>query len=348
MTPSIEDIRNDRQFKALTGMSRKEFEPFLPTFAEASTELRQEADDVQRGPRQRKPGGGPKGKLVTMAQKLLFILYYWKVYPGYDVLGFQFGLDGSKACTNVHALWPVLKRALANGKVLPHREFARVEELRDAFADIAELFIDATERPHVRPQDDEEQRQKFSGNKKRHTVKNTVITTASSWILFFGLTVAGSVHDDGRFKEEFPLPEGAGKEELAAWFEDVVLWLDLGYQGIQKAYAAKTINLPHKKPRKSTANPHPSLTEEQKAENQAISRIRVVVEQAIGGLKRLGILVQRFRNHPADFVDEVGIIGAGLWNWTLKCKGISYYATTLLFLTRVVSLPSVFQSSSPP
>jgi hypothetical protein len=323
-TPSIEDIRNDRQFKALTGMARSEFEEFLPTFAEAYAELRQETYEVQQATRQRQPGGGPKGKLVTMSQKLLFILYYWKVYPGYDVLGFQFGMDGSKACTNVHALWPVLKRALAKNDVLPHREFGSVEELREAFADIAELFIDATERPHVRPQDDEEQRKKFSGKKKRHTVKNTVISTACQWILFFGLTVAGSVHDYGRFKAEFPFPEGGGAEALAAWFKDFVLWLDLGYQGIQKRYAAKAIKMPHKKPRKSKTNPSPSLTPEQKAENQAISRIRVIVEQAIGGLKRFGILVQRFRNHTKDFVDEAGIIGAGLWNWKLKCKGISY------------------------
>jgi hypothetical protein len=324
MTPSIEEIRNDRQFKALTGMSRKEFERFLPIVTTAYAELRQEAYEAQRDSRRRKPGGGPKGKLVTMSQKLLFILYYWKVYPGYDVLGFQFGMDGSKACTNVHALWPVLKRALANDKVLPHREFASVDELREAFADITDLFIDATERPHARPQDDAEQRQKFSGKKKRHTVKNTVITTVCQWILFFGLTVAGSVHDDTRFKEEFPLPERASKEALAAWFEAFVLWLDLGYQGIQKSYAAKAIKKPHKKPRKSKATPKPSLSPEQKAENRAISRVRVVVEQAIGGLKRLGILVQRFRNHIKNFVDEVGIIGAGRWNWKLKCKGICY------------------------
>jgi len=324
MSASIEDIRNDRQFKALTGMSRTEFEEFLPTFTTAFEELRQETYESQRATRQRKPGGGPKGKLPTMSQKLFFILYYWKVYPCFDVLGFQFDMDGSKACTNVHALWPVLKRALAKSGVLPAREFASVEELRDAFAEISDLFIDATERPHARPQDEEEQRKKFSGKKKRHTVKNTVITTVCHWILFFGLTVAGSVHDYGRFKEEFPLSEGAGKEELAAWFEDFVVWLDLGYQGVQKVYAAKRINLPHKKPRKSKTNPHPSLTEEQKAENQEISRIRVIVEQAIGGLKRVGILVQRFRNHTKDFVDEVGIIGAGLWNWKLKCKGSTY------------------------
>jgi hypothetical protein len=305
-------------------MARTEFERFLPTFAEAYEDLRQEAYEAQRDTRQRKPGGGPKGKLPDMSQKLFFILYYWKVYPCYDVLGFQFDMDGSKACTNVHALWPVLKRALAKSEVLPKREFASVEELRAAFADIADLFIDATERPHVRPQDEEEQRKKFSGKKKRHTVKNTVITTACHWILFFGLTVAGSVHDYSRFKEEFPRPEGTEKEALAAWFEGFVLWLDLGYQGIQNTYGAKDIKKPHKKPRKSKANPTPSLSQEQKAENHEISRGRVVVEQAIGGLKRVGILVQRFRNHMKDFVDEAGIIGAGLWNWKLKCKGIAY------------------------
>ena len=325
-TPSIEDIRTDRQFKALTGMSRTEFEQFLPKFTDAHEELRQEAYEAQDGSRQRKPGGGPKGKLVEMSQKLFFILYYWKVYPSYDVLGFQFDMDGSKACTNVHALWPVLKLALVQCKVLPKREFADIQELREAFAEVSDLFIDATERPHVRPQDAEEQRKKFSGKTKRHTVKNTVIATACQWILFFGLTVSGSAHDYGHFKEEFPVPEGESSERecIAAWFEDFVIWLDLGYQGIQKDYAAKEINIPHKTPRKSKENPEPLLSQEQKAENRAVSRMRVVVEQAIGGLKRLGILVQRFRNHTKNFVDEVGIIGAGLWNWKLKCKGISY------------------------
>jgi hypothetical protein len=105
MAPSIQDIRNDRQWKALTGMSQTEFEQFLPTFTEAYEELRQEAYEAERATRQRKPGGGSKGKLPEMSHKLLFILYYWKVYPCYDVLGFQFDMDGSKACTNVHALW---------------------------------------------------------------------------------------------------------------------------------------------------------------------------------------------------------------------------------------------------
>jgi hypothetical protein len=101
MAACINDIRNDRQFKALTGMSRQEFQQFLPTFTEAYEALRQEAYEANRDTRQRKPGGGQKGTLAGIAQKLFFILYYWKVYPSDDVLGFHFGLDGSRACTNV-------------------------------------------------------------------------------------------------------------------------------------------------------------------------------------------------------------------------------------------------------
>ena len=141
MVPSIEDVRTERQFKALTGMSRTEFDQFLPSFTEAYEEHRQEAYEAQEAARQRKPGGGQKGKLIEMSQKLFFILYYWKVYPCYDVLGFQFDMDGSKAYTNVQALWPVLKRALAKCEVLPKREFANIEELREAFSQVSDLFI---------------------------------------------------------------------------------------------------------------------------------------------------------------------------------------------------------------
>ena len=41
---------------------------------------------------------GKKGKLPTAHEKLTFLLYYLKVYPTFDVLGTQFGLNRSKAC----------------------------------------------------------------------------------------------------------------------------------------------------------------------------------------------------------------------------------------------------------
>ena len=83
-------------------------------------------------------------------------------------------------------------------------------------------------------------------------------------------------------------------------------------------YVGDDIRVPHKKPRKSKKNPVTSLSKEQKAENQALSKIRIFVENAICGLKRYNILVHRFRNHKKSFDDDVIGIAAGLWNFNLS------------------------------
>ena len=131
-------------------------------------------------------------------------------------------------------------------------------------------------------------------------------------ILFLGYTVAGSQHDYSLFKQEFD-PE-------FNWFELFKVWLDLGYLGIKTDYQALEINIPHKKPRKSRANPSPSLTPEQKAENQQVSRRRIVVEHAICRMKRFRIVTAVFRNRKENFVDDVALITAALSNWMLVCQ----------------------------
>ena len=132
-----------------------------------------------------------------------------------------------------------------------------------------------------------------------------MITTVQKFVLFVGLSTQGSFHDYALLKEEFP-PE-------LGWFEAYQTWVDLGYLGIQKDYQ-ENIQIPHKKPRKSKSNPEPKLTEEQKQENKAMSKIRIFVENAIGGIKRYFILVHKFRNKRKNFDDDVIAICAGLWN----------------------------------
>lgn len=303
------DQIDERQFKALTGLTRKAFRKLLLIFTQSYSEIRLEQYEQHKDRRQRKPGGGQKGRLNTMEKKLFFILYYLKVYPTFDVLGDRFDLDRSKACTNVHKLLPVLLRALDKAGALPVRQFETVEEMQAAFADIAALLIDATERPRQRPKDNQVQQEHYSGKKKRHTVKNTVIASAWQRILFLGYTVAGSRHDYSLFKKEF----APGQD----WFATFKVWLDLGYLGFQNDYTTLELHIPHKKPRKSKANPNPVLTAEQKAQNQALSRVRIVVENAICRMKRFRALIDVFRNRVATFIDDVALAAAGLANWSL-------------------------------
>ena len=65
-------------------------------------------------------------------------------------------------------------------------------------------------------------------------------------------------------------------------------------------------------------NPETSLSDDQKAENTTLSKVRIFIEHAIGGIKRYNILVHRFRNRLANFEDDVIGICAGLWNLTLS------------------------------
>jgi len=301
---------DERQFKALTGLTHEAFAQLLPIFSESYAEIVQEDYEKSHAQRQRKPGGGQKGRLDTMEKKLFFVLYYLKVYPTFDVLGFHFDLDRSKACTNAHKLFPPLCRALDKAGVLPKRHFETAEEMHQAFAGLTDLLIDATERPQQRPKDAAAQKQKYSGKKKRHTVKNTVIANAGQMILFLGYTVFGRQHDYGLFKTEFPPDQD--------WFQTFKVWVDLGYLGIQKDYDALEVYIPHKKPRKSKANPQPSLTDEQKEENRQMSQVRIVVENAICRMKRFRSLTDTFRNRKENLADDVALTAAGLSNWMLS------------------------------
>jgi hypothetical protein len=160
-------IRDDRQMKALTGLSQDQFNHLLPVFSDIyhATQQKTYEEGITSGTRVRKPGGGCKGKLPTMAEKLLFVLYYYKTYPTFDVLGTQFDMVRSKANENLHKLSPLLYDTLVHLELMPYRELTTPEELKVALQGGDRLLIDATERAYHRSQDDAKQREHDSGKK---------------------------------------------------------------------------------------------------------------------------------------------------------------------------------------
>ena len=147
----VNTIAEDRQMRALTGLDMTAFCALADPFAEG---CQQEANAhfTDQRPRQRKAGGGRKGLLISPQQKLLFILYYLKTYPTFDVLAATFGLPRSKACEHAHRLAKALERTLRTQGVLPARAIASLAQMQQVFADVPVLLLDATERPQHRPQ----------------------------------------------------------------------------------------------------------------------------------------------------------------------------------------------------
>ena len=160
-------IRDDRQMKALTGLSQAQFDHLLPVFTDLYQAAQQQTYErgVASGTRRRKPGGGAKGKLPTMAEKLQFVLYYSKTYPAFDVLGQQFAMARSKANEHLHKLSPMLYDTLVHLELMPYRELATPQELKAALQGVEQLIIDATERAYHRSTDEATQREHYSGKK---------------------------------------------------------------------------------------------------------------------------------------------------------------------------------------
>src|SRR6266487_1918797 len=92
MLTYIELKDRPRDFLAATGLTLTEFSQLLPEF-QAAYETRYPSDVTCTGkPRQRRAGGGAKGVLTSVTDKLLFILVYQKTNPLQTMHALQFGL----------------------------------------------------------------------------------------------------------------------------------------------------------------------------------------------------------------------------------------------------------------
>lgn len=122
-----------------TGLSTQAFAKLLKSFEKAYEAARDEQDAATL--RQRQRGGGRKPVLATAADKLLFILFYYKFYPTQEVQGFFFGFGKAQANAWIRRLTPVVNQALGYELQLPARQPADVEAVLAACPGL-EFIID--------------------------------------------------------------------------------------------------------------------------------------------------------------------------------------------------------------
>ena len=294
-------LKRDRLCKALTGLSPSEFINLVPTFAKAleETKMNEYLDTLNR---KRKPGGGKKSFVPTVETKFFFILFYFKCYPTFDLAGWFYNRDGGNVWNMYSQLVPVLEATLGKKMVLPARSIGSIDEFFAIFPEAKEVFIDGTERPIQRSKDKKRQKANYSGKKKRHTRKNIVITNRKRKIGILTKTTEGKEHDFSIVKNE-RLPDHIPKK--------VRIRVDNGFQGIQKEFPGHLVSIPTKKPKGK------ELSNTVKERNKSKSRVRILVEHAIGGIKRYGIVSNVFRNRTEGSDDTAIYLSSGLWNYHL-------------------------------
>lgn len=293
-----------RLLRSFTGLNATAFAQLLSSFERAYSEFLDKQDKEREIPRQRARGGGRQAVLATAEDKLLFMLFYYKFYPLQEVQGFFFGMGKTQAHEWVHRLTPLVSKALGYELQLPARQASSVEEVLAACPELS-FIIDGTERPVERPKDKQKQKDYYSGKKKKHSVKNLVISeTKTKKIKVLSPTVAGKQHDKSLADEQaYSYPKGTR------------LYKDTGFQG----YEPKNTRTkqPKKKPRGAM------LSDEEKERNQLISKVRIGVEHSIGGAKTYRIVKDTLRHHLEDFADAVMEIACGLHNLRVDTRAFN-------------------------
>lgn len=277
---------------AMTSLRREEFEWLVPRFA-AAWQAYLEREGIDPGK------GGRKPQLSKPEDQLLFILFYFKTYPLQEVLGHLFGISQSVTNTWIYRLSEVLRDTLDQADQLPARlPQAMLDRLAGETAQA--LAVDGTERRRNRPQDEALQEAHYSGKKKAHTLKNSVIPgLVDRRVKGLGQTREGRVHDKRLIEEDgFEVPPGCQ------------VFGDSAYQGL--SLAGGQVHWPMRRP------PGGELTDEQKADNRLLAQVRVVAEHVISGIKRCRLVKEVFRNRNPGYADQCLEVACGLHN--LRCK----------------------------
>src|SRR5919109_2351456 len=185
-----------REFLAATGLKIEEFARLLPAFESAYHALYPLNQTAEGKTRQRLPGGGTKGTLRTVEDKLLFILVYQKTSPLQTLHGLQFGLSQPQTHYWIHRLLPVLRGARADLKMTSERDGQKVANSALVNEHAPDLLIDGTERRRQRPKEDIKQTTHYSGKKKAHTDKNIrLVNEQTGKVVYLSPRVEGKKHD---------------------------------------------------------------------------------------------------------------------------------------------------------
>lgn len=288
-----------KHFLSFTGLKVEEFDRLVALIRPDWINQRIDRLNKNNPHRKRKIGGGRKFALPLLEDQLLLTLVWSKLYFSYFVFEYLFGVDESTVSRIVNHI-PLLLQdrfVFEDPRKSGRKKITTIEELKKLFPDIDDILADATEQVIPRPQSKRKRRPYHSGKKRKFTVKTQIATSRNGYILHVSPTVGGRTHDYKLFKK-------SGLPQLVP--KDSSIFVDGGYQGIQKDYPNLSALIPFKRHRGKN-----ELTRSEKIFNKKQRRIRIKAENAIALLKKYNVLSQIYRhslrnyNHTFRFVANI-------------------------------------------
>jgi hypothetical protein len=159
MKLQIADLTTERQWRAAIGADQARFEQLLVLFTASYLAL------FGHSVAQRQAALEVTPSLQSEQELLFFTLFSLKAGLTYDVLGFVSGMDAANAQRNQTLGLQVLEQTLRTAHCLPKRAFAHAAEFAQYFQHEETLIFDGVEQRSQRPQENEAQKDHYSGKK---------------------------------------------------------------------------------------------------------------------------------------------------------------------------------------
>ena len=311
--------RKPKLFLTVAGMNFHQFQRLLPQFEQVYGKLEEKRKRkvVRTGKRRRRSIGGGAQFANSLPDRLLMLLFYYRLYLTQEFMTLLFqASEKSVICRGIQQMRPVIEAVLpvpdkAKERILRladkeqkrrKKRIGSIEEFREAYPELS-FIIDGVEQPKRKPKAPRKRKSDYSKRKKRHTLKQIVISTPTGIIIDQSPSVGGRIHDFKAFKDDHQ------ERSVLNEFKDyrVSLYGDSGFDGMTKMGLPLEVRLNEKARRN-----HP-LTREQRKLNRLRSATRIKIEHTFSRRKKYQIASDIYRNRDEDYDQTMNIV-AGLVN----------------------------------
>lgn len=292
--------RKPEQFLRFTGMTVTQFD-----FLSSKIEKQYKITEIQRLSKKERVRdiGARRPFKLPVKERILMLLIYYRCYTSYDLLEYMFGVDSSTVCRDIAKIEPVVKQCIPIPSKLysDSKKISDITQLQEFFPDLI-VITDGTEQPIPRPKNRIKRKTHYSGKKKKHTVKNQITINLKGEIIHKPAHSPGRRNDYAILKIKHPVLS-----------EELMVFYDLGYLGVEKDFPKQISIIPYKKKKGK------ELLDYQKEWNKIQSKIRIKVEHVISKIKKFRINADTFRNRLSRY-DGISEIVCGIVNFKIRWK----------------------------
>ena len=226
--------KKPKQFLSFTGITLQQFDVIIIDVKKQYPIT--EKARLSKRKRLRKIGAGHKFDL-SIHDKLVMLLVYYRLYITCELAGYLFDLDQSNVNRNIRYLEPAVKQSIPIPAKMysDSKKINDITQLQEFFPDLIAI-TDGTEQQIPRPKNRTKRKTHYSGKKKKHTVKNQITINLKGEIIHKPPHFSGRRNDYAILKIKHPVLS-----------EELMVFYDLGYLGVEKDFPKQTSVLPYKK-----------------------------------------------------------------------------------------------------